>query len=168
MSTSGNTTFGVSNFSSLTSQTIALILELDVHRDRTTYNCPWLKIGCFKNNPTCLTDCFCDLLIVIAKANLTGNCFRLSVNGSSLALEFNVRREIKAIVPESCYSIQHKRYTLIRGMLTFEFPRYNAHLSWNDQNDPIYFFFFSIFFFIFFVLIVLYCSHTKHQHGHRT
>jgi hypothetical protein len=32
--------------------------------------------------PTCVTDCSCDLLIVIANANFTGNWRRLKINGN--------------------------------------------------------------------------------------
>ena len=54
--------------------------EAEVHLDIATYNWPWVKTGVLRSTPTYLTDCPWDLLIVIAKANLTGNCLRWKWN----------------------------------------------------------------------------------------
>jgi hypothetical protein len=60
--------------------------------DNATYSCPWVKIGRHRSIPTCVTDCPCDLLIVIANANFTGNWQRLKINGNYVEDEDRIRK----------------------------------------------------------------------------
>ena len=57
-----------------------------VHLDRATYNCPCEKTGSLRLTPTYSKVCPCDLLIVIAKAGIIGNCRLFKVNGKFTSL----------------------------------------------------------------------------------
>ena len=50
--------------------------------DKATYSCPCKKTDSSKYKPTFFNVWPCDLLIVIQKANFTGNCVLLSSKGS--------------------------------------------------------------------------------------
>lgn len=60
-----------------------LIQSKDVHLDSVTYYWPWLNIGVRKSTPTNLTDRPCDLLIIKAYANHTGNWRLVIQKGNS-------------------------------------------------------------------------------------
>jgi len=55
-------------------------------RELATYSCPWRKHENYKLIPQTPNDRPCDLLIVIAKANRTGNWTRLNWNGRSVEM----------------------------------------------------------------------------------
>lgn len=56
--------------------------DADFALERATYNCPWLKTRSRWKRPTWSNVCPCDLLMVIAKAGIIGNCFRRSLKGT--------------------------------------------------------------------------------------
>ena len=68
--------------------------EREVTLDRATYSCPCINGGCLRSTPTCFNDCPCDLLIVIAKHYITGNCFLDKVSGNSPSCVDSVKRDI--------------------------------------------------------------------------
>jgi hypothetical protein len=71
-----------------------------VQRERATYSCPCAKTGLGRWRPTVVSDCPCDLLIVIANVLRKGNCRRCRVNGSpEEAGESNDIRGMKARFP---------------------------------------------------------------------
>jgi hypothetical protein len=58
-------------------------LLTSVALDKATYNCQWVKDEVRKSIPTMSSDCPCALFTVIAKHNLTGNCFQVKMKGNS-------------------------------------------------------------------------------------
>ena len=57
--------------------------EREVTLERATYSCPCINDGCLRSTPTYINDSPCDLLMVIVKHSLTGNCFLVRTNGNS-------------------------------------------------------------------------------------
>ena len=70
-------------FRSLCSESKTVILATSVTRDRATYNCPWQKTKRQRFKPTVFNDWLCDLLIVIAKHDRTGNCLWVKIKDNS-------------------------------------------------------------------------------------
>ena len=65
-------------------------------------NYPWVKTGVWKLIPMYLTDCTCDLLIVIANANQTGNwCLERWEPIASTGGD-KVIHGIKCVLPSCC------------------------------------------------------------------
>ena len=54
--------------------------------EQSTYSCPCEKHGFSQLSPHTCSDCPCALLMVIAKASLTGNCRCLNSNGISVVI----------------------------------------------------------------------------------
>ena len=61
-------------------------LRGDPTLEQATYSWPCEKQGCSKLIPATFRDCPWALLIVMAKANLMGNCRRLKLKGRSLGM----------------------------------------------------------------------------------
>ena len=78
---------------------IALMLCTEVTREIATYNCPCVNTAFLRSNPTWSTDCPCDLLMVIAKQTLTGNCRRQNSKGTWVFDGVKPRRGMNVVVP---------------------------------------------------------------------
>ena len=71
-----------------------------VVRERATYSWPCVKTESRRSIATCRRDCPCALLMVMAKANRTGNCSRDRVKKSSL-LDVSLQRYSKRYCPSN-------------------------------------------------------------------
>ena len=74
--------------------------DIDLTRENATYNWPWVKTGFSKRTPTLSKVCPCDLLMVIAKHNRTGNCSRRIVKGNISPVDSNLILGMRAICPK--------------------------------------------------------------------
>ena len=81
------------------------IFNSEVHLENATYSCPCENTDVLRLIPTCSTDCPWDLLMVMAKASLTGNWSLLSGTGSVSALGDSLILGINTTFPANLLSL---------------------------------------------------------------
>ena len=95
------------------------VVYLDTPLESATYNWPCENTESGRYIPTFGMVWPCALLIVMAKLNLIGNCFRLNLNGSVMSSDGDIGiRGIKILLPAYCPFTISQSIALLSNPLT--------------------------------------------------